>query len=82
MENEQTRTRFSEGSHCSLRTSALRWPDRLELVGPTVNQSRRTTTVNDVKLINITDSASQALAAFDWSEHEGKGIRLFVQGFG
>ena len=38
--------------------------------------------MNDVKLINITDPASQALAAFDWSEHEGKGIRLFVQGFG
>ena len=38
--------------------------------------------MNDVKLINITDPAGQALATFDWSEHAGKGIRLFVQGFG
>ena len=38
--------------------------------------------VNDVKLINVSDAASQAFAAFDWSQYEGKSIRLFIQGFG
>ena len=31
-------------------------------------------------LLNITDNASQAFGAFDWSAHAGKGVRLFVQG--
>ena len=38
--------------------------------------------VENVQLINISDSANQAFAAFDWTEHAGKGVRLFVQGFG
>ena len=33
-------------------------------------------------LIGITPSAVEAFKDFDWSEHEGKGVRLFVQGFG
>ena len=33
-------------------------------------------------LINITASASDAFGGFDWTEHAGKGVRLFVQGFG
>lgn len=33
-------------------------------------------------LLNISDSARQAFGAFDWTEHAGKGVRLFVQGFG
>lgn len=33
-------------------------------------------------LLNISDSARQAFGAFDWNEHAGKGVRLFVQGFG
>jgi len=33
-------------------------------------------------LITISDSATQALGTFDWTEHAGKGVRLFVQGFG
>jgi len=33
-------------------------------------------------LINISDSANQAFGSFDWTEHAGKGVRLFVQGFG
>ncbi len=36
--------------------------------------------VND--LINISETANEAFGTFDWNEHEGKGIRLFVQGFG
>ncbi len=33
-------------------------------------------------LLNISASTHQAFGAFDWSEHAGKGVRLFVQGFG
>lgn len=33
-------------------------------------------------LINISTSANDAFGAFDWSAHAGKGVRLFVQGFG
>lgn len=38
--------------------------------------------MNDVELLKITPSAGQAFGAFDWSEHAGKGVRLFVQGMG
>jgi len=38
--------------------------------------------VSDLQLINISPAASEAFGAFDWTEHEGKGVRLFVQGFG
>jgi hypothetical protein len=38
--------------------------------------------VSNVDLISISDSATAAFGAFDWTEHEGKGVRLFVQGFG
>jgi len=38
--------------------------------------------VENLQLISISDSANEAFAAFDWTEHEGKGVRLFVQGFG
>jgi hypothetical protein len=33
-------------------------------------------------LINLTDAADTALGAFDFSAHEGKGVRVFLQGFG
>jgi hypothetical protein len=33
-------------------------------------------------LINISASANTAFGSFDWTEHAGKGVRLFVQGFG
>lgn len=33
-------------------------------------------------LVKITPEATTAFGGFDWSEHEGKGVRLFVQGFG
>lgn len=33
-------------------------------------------------LVSITAEATTAFGGFDWSEHEGKGVRLFVQGFG
>jgi hypothetical protein len=42
------------------------------------NQERND--VND--LITISESATEAFGAFDWTEHAGKGVRLFVQGFG
>ena len=38
--------------------------------------------VSETNLISITAGATEAFANFDWSEHEGKGVRLFVQGFG
>ena len=38
--------------------------------------------MSDQGLINITASASDAFGGFDWTEHAGKGVRLFVQGFG
>ena len=38
--------------------------------------------MDNLQLITVSDSANQAFGAFDWSEHEGKGVRLFVQGFG
>ncbi len=34
------------------------------------------------QLIQVTDAASSALSAFDFSAHAGKGVRVFVQGFG
>lgn len=33
-------------------------------------------------LLNISTSAGEAFSGFDWTEHAGKGVRLFVQGFG
>jgi hypothetical protein len=38
--------------------------------------------VSDLDLISVSTTAGEAFGGFDWSEHEGKGVRLFVQGFG
>lgn len=38
--------------------------------------------MNDSQLITVTDTADSALGAFDFSAHEGKGVRVFIQGFG
>ena len=38
--------------------------------------------VSTVDLISVSETANTAFGGFDWSEHEGKGVRLFVQGFG
>ncbi len=38
--------------------------------------------MSDLELINVSASATDAFGAFDWSAHAGKGVRLFVQGFG
>lgn len=38
--------------------------------------------MSDQELINLTTSAGAAFGTFDWTEHAGKGVRLFVQGFG
>jgi len=38
--------------------------------------------VSDLQLIQITDAANDALGAFDFSAHAGKGIRVYLQGFG
>ena len=38
--------------------------------------------VETQELLKITENAGQAFGAFDWSAHAGKGVRLFVQGFG
>lgn len=37
---------------------------------------------NVSNLITISDTATEAFGTFDWNEHAGKGVRLFVQGFG
>jgi hypothetical protein len=39
-------------------------------------------TVSDTQLIQVTDAANDALGAFDFSSHAGKGVRVFIQGFG
>jgi hypothetical protein len=38
--------------------------------------------VSNLDLISVSESANTAFGGFDWAEHEGKGVRLFVQGFG
>jgi len=38
--------------------------------------------VSNVDLISVSETANTAFGGFDWNEHEGKGVRLFVQGFG
>ena len=52
----------------------------------TRGRSRRRTTkevdVSTMELINVSETANTAFGGFDWTEHEGKGVRLFVQGFG
>ena len=44
--------------------------------------SRGRADVDNLELINLSDSANAAFGTFDWTEHAGKGVRLFVQGFG
>jgi len=55
-------------------------PVRIVRVGGTAFPKGHVVSVD--ALLNISDSARQAFGAFDWSEHAGKGVRLFVQGFG
>jgi hypothetical protein len=38
--------------------------------------------VSESTLIQVTDAANEAFSAFDFSAHQGKGVRVFVQGFG
>ncbi len=38
--------------------------------------------MSDTQLIQVTDSAKSALGTFDFETHAGKGVRVFVQGFG
>ena len=38
--------------------------------------------VSDTQLIQVTAAADAALGTFDFSAHEGKGVRVFLQGFG
>ena len=38
--------------------------------------------VSNVDLISVSESATTAFDGFDWAEHDGKGVRLFIQGFG
>lgn len=56
-----------------------RWPGRRT---PADSHQRKQANVSDSKLIQVTDAADAALAAFDFSDHEGKGVRVFLQGFG
>ena len=38
--------------------------------------------VNNMDLISLSATADEAFGGFDWNAHAGKGVRLFVQGFG
>ena len=38
--------------------------------------------MSDTQLIQLTDAANDALGAFDFETHAGKGVRVFIQGFG
>ena len=38
--------------------------------------------VSNVQLVSVSDTADVAFNAFDFSEHEGKGIRVYLAGFG
>ncbi len=38
--------------------------------------------MSDSQLIQVTEAANSALSAFDFTAHAGKGVRVFVQGFG
>lgn len=38
--------------------------------------------VSVAELINVSATADEAFGGFDWNEYAGKGVRLFVQGFG
>jgi len=59
-----------------------------DLIGPSRREhhggthQRENNIVSDTQLVQLTESAGVALGAFDFSTHEGKGIRVFVQGFG
>lgn len=38
--------------------------------------------MSDTQLISVTDAANAALGGFDFEAHAGKGVRVFIQGFG
>jgi len=38
--------------------------------------------VSNADLISVSENANTAFGGFDWTEHDGKGVRLFIQGFG
>ncbi len=38
--------------------------------------------VNESQLITVSDSAADAFNAFDFGEHDGKAVRVYVAGFG
>ncbi len=60
----------------------------IETGSPTQRRGRRpgsanrTVRVSESTLIQVTDAANTAFGAFDFAEHDGKGVRVFVQGFG
>lgn len=46
------------------------------------NDPPKGTDVSDMNLIVVSNAADEAFQGFDWTEHDGKGVRLFIQGFG
>ena len=54
---------------------------RLGGLGSTRTARTNEVVVSNLDLISVSDSANTAFGGFDWAEHEGKGVRLFVQGF-
>ena len=43
---------------------------------------RKRERVSKEQLIKVTEAADAAFGGFDFSAHEGKGVRVFIQGFG
>ena len=60
-------------------------PDRsasVAIAGSTVTTRAERKDVSDSQLISVTDPADAAFNAFDFSAHAGKGIRVYLAGFG
>ena len=67
---------MADASHASGRTG------RVDIADPGSEIRQRGLIVSDLNLIAVSDTAGEAFKGFDWSEHDGKGVRLFIQGFG
>ena len=75
------KSRFSPILGCEEGYTAA-GPYVLEGMGATAAASTKEVVVSTVDLISVSETANTAFGGFDWDEHEGKGVRLFVQGFG
>ncbi len=56
--------------------------DEQDQVDPAECDNTRMVIVNTAEMISVSTTAGEAFGGFDWNEHQGKGVRLFIQGFG